>query len=71
MIKVKIEIECDNWEDVNYAYRTAQANGVFSIEIDGEFEEFTIEDIEAREIAEAEEQAIEDSQEDATEKGMY
>jgi len=69
MIKVKIEIECNDWADVSDLWRETQERAIFSIEIDGEFEEFTIEGIEACEIAE--EQALEDSQEDRTEKGMY
>ena len=78
MIKVKIvfgdgekDVECDSWEEVYKYWLFAPKNSLFYVEIDGEFEEFTSEDIEAREIAEAEEQALEDSQEDDTEKGMY
>ena len=71
MIKVRIEIECSSWNEVYEAWNDCPISSVFGVEIDGEFEEFTQEDIEERERAELLERLTEESQEDASEKEMY
>jgi len=78
MIKVRIllgdgkkDIACDSWEDVYKEWLNAPSNSLFYVEIDGDFEEFTQEDIEERQQAELLEQLNEESQEDASEKDMY
>ena len=78
MIKVRIvlsdgekDIACDSWEDVAFEWLNCPENSLFYVEIDGDFEEFTQEDIEERQQAELLEQLNEESQEDCTEKRMY
>jgi len=78
MIKVKIVfgdgekcVECGSWEDVAHEWLNSPERALFYVEIDGDFEEFTQEDIEERERAELMEQLSEESQEDSREKGMY
>ena len=65
------DIACDSWEDVYKKWLNAPSIAPFYVEIDGEFEEFTQEDIEERERAELLEQLTEESQEDVSEKEMY
>ena len=78
MIKVRIllgdgkkDIACDSWEDVYKEWLNAPSNSLFYVEIDGDFEEFTQEDIEERERAELLELLTEESQEDVSEKEMH
>ena len=78
MILIRIDVNgkandylCCGWNEVYNYWLNCPSNSLFYVEIDGDFEEFTQEDIEERERAELLEQLNEESQEDASEKEMY